>query len=140
MANFLCFSALPPPATDQWSLECLSQALEMTPTVLRRKLAFWQSQGLLKESTQEDAAGENHHIYTLVEERTGLRGGSHDMLGLVDIEEEAESAMASAQQQKEEEMQVCAVKEFFLFYLRYSKISGSLYYFSQLVALSHSPQ
>ncbi|KAK3732536.1 hypothetical protein RRG08_030736 [Elysia crispata] len=91
---------------NQWSLECLSQALEMTPTILRRKLAFWQSQGLLKESTQEDAAGENHHIYTLVEERTGLRGGSHDMLGLVDIEEEAESAMASAQQQKEEEMQM----------------------------------
>ncbi|RUS84864.1 hypothetical protein EGW08_007405, partial [Elysia chlorotica] len=92
---------------NQWSLESLSQELEMTPTVLRRKLTFWQSQGLLKESTQEGAvAGDNQHVYTLVEERTGLRGASHDMLGLVDIEEEAESAMASAQQQKEEEMQM----------------------------------
>ena len=78
----------------------------MTPTVLRRKLAFWQGQGLLRESTQEGAPADNHYIYTLVEERSGLRGGSHEMIGLMDIEEEAESAMASAQQQKEEEMQV----------------------------------
>ncbi|GFR57765.1 anaphase-promoting complex subunit 2 [Elysia marginata] len=91
---------------NQWTLEGLSQVLEMTPSVLRRKLAFWQGQGLLKESTQEGVVGDSHHVYTLVEERTGLRGGSHDMLGLVDIEEEAESAMASAQQQKEEEMQM----------------------------------
>ncbi|GFN88361.1 anaphase-promoting complex subunit 2 [Plakobranchus ocellatus] len=91
---------------NQWSLESLSHELEMTPSVLRRKLAFWQGQGLVRESVQEGPGGDNHQIYTLVEERSGLRGGPHDLLGLVDIEEEAESAMASAQQQKEEEMQM----------------------------------
>lgn len=91
---------------NQWSLEGLSHALEMTPSVLRRKLAFWQGQGLVKESTQGGATGDSHPVFTLVEERTGLRGNSRDILGLVDIEEEAESAMASAQQQKEEEMQM----------------------------------
>ena len=66
----------------------------MTPTVLRRKISFWQSQGLLKETTPD--------VYQLVEER---RGRPNDLIMVED--EEVESAMASAQQQKEEEMQVC---------------------------------
>lgn len=68
----------------------------MTPSVLRRKISFWQGQGLLREVSAD--------VYHLVEER---RGRPHDLV-LVD-DEEIESAMASAQQQKEEEMQVSYV-------------------------------
>ncbi|CAL1540803.1 unnamed protein product [Lymnaea stagnalis] len=78
---------------SKWSVDELSSELEMTASVLRRKIAFWQGQGLLREVSPD--------VYQLVEER---RGRPHDLI-MVD-EEEIESAMASAQQQKEEEMQV----------------------------------
>lgn len=78
----------------KWSVDELSSELEMTASVLRRKIAFWQGQGLLREISPD--------MYQLVEER---RGRPHDLV-MID-EEEIESAMASAQQQKEEEMQVC---------------------------------
>ncbi|XP_059146354.1 anaphase-promoting complex subunit 2-like isoform X2 [Physella acuta] len=78
---------------SKWSVDELSSELEMTASVLRRKIAFWQGQGLLREISPD--------MYQLVEER---RGRPHDLV-MID-EEEIESAMASAQQQKEEEMQV----------------------------------
>uniref|UniRef100_A0A2C9KE64 Anaphase-promoting complex subunit 2 n=1 Tax=Biomphalaria glabrata TaxID=6526 RepID=A0A2C9KE64_BIOGL len=77
----------------KWSVDELSSELEMTASVLRRKIAFWQGQGLLREVHPD--------VYQLVEEK---RGRPNDLI-MID-EEEIESAMASAQQQKEEEMQV----------------------------------
>jgi len=77
----------------KWSVDELCTELEMTSNSLRRKIAYWQSQGILREISAD--------VYQLVEER---RGRPHDLI-MVD-EEETESAMASAQQQKEEEMQV----------------------------------
>ncbi|KAH9512448.1 Anaphase-promoting complex subunit 2 [Bulinus truncatus] len=77
----------------KWTVDELSSELEMTASVLRRKIAFWQGQGLLREISTD--------VYQLVEEK---RGRPNDLI-MMD-EEEIESAMASAQQQKEEEMQV----------------------------------
>ncbi|KAK2138854.1 hypothetical protein NP493_6979g00000 [Ridgeia piscesae] len=65
----------------------------MPAHALRRKIAFWQSHGLLKEESSDS--------FLLMEEQPGH--GGHDLL-LED--DEAESAMASSKDQKEEEMQV----------------------------------
>ena len=76
-------------------MEDLGQALEMAPSAVRRKLAFWQSQGVVKE-IQSD-------VFVLVEER---KAGPQEVV-TADEDDEMESAMASAAQQREEEMQVC---------------------------------
>ena len=77
----------------QWTIEELSSVIHMPAHGLRRKIAFWQSHGLLKEETTD--------TFILVEEH---KGHAHDAMVLE--EEEAESAMASAKDQKEEELQV----------------------------------
>lgn len=63
-------------------------------TVLRRKMAFWVSKGLLKETSND--------IYILQEESTCKNRLSTDVVE----EEETESVMASASDQREEELQV----------------------------------
>jgi anaphase-promoting complex subunit 2 len=78
---------------ERWTVEDLSSALQVPATALRRKIAYWQSQGLLKE--------EQTDTFLLVEEH---KGRSHDIM--INEDEEAESAMASAHAQKEEELQV----------------------------------
>ncbi|XP_053380784.1 anaphase-promoting complex subunit 2-like isoform X2 [Mercenaria mercenaria] len=78
---------------ERWTVEDLSSALQVPATALRRKIAYWQSQGLLKE--------EQTDTFLLVEEH---KGRSHDIM--IGEDEEAESAMASAHAQKEEELQV----------------------------------
>ena len=67
----------------------------MPAHALRRKIAFWQSHGLLREEATD--------TFQLVEDH---KGRSHDAVSMVMEEEEAESAMASAQDQREEELQV----------------------------------
>ncbi|KAJ8300297.1 hypothetical protein KUTeg_021816, partial [Tegillarca granosa] len=65
----------------------------MPASALRRKIAYWQTQGLLKEESTD--------TFILVEEH---KGRTHDMI--ITDDEEAESAMASAHAQREEELQV----------------------------------
>ncbi|KAL5012414.1 hypothetical protein ScPMuIL_010965 [Solemya velum] len=77
----------------RWTVEELSNDLQMPATALRRKVAFWQSQGLLKEETTD--------TFLLVEEH---KGRTQDIM--VTDEDETESAMASASAQREEELQV----------------------------------
>ncbi|XP_067662241.1 anaphase-promoting complex subunit 2-like [Haliotis asinina] len=77
----------------KWTVDELSSVLQMPASALRRKITYWQSQGLLKEEVPD--------TFVLVEEH---KGGTHDMMGADD--DEAESAMASAQEQREEELQV----------------------------------
>ena len=74
----------------------LSGVTHMPAHALRRKIAFWQSHGLLKEESTDS--------FLLMEEQPGH--GGHDLLL---EEDEAESAMASSKDQKEEEMQVGSV-------------------------------
>ena len=76
-----------------WTIEDLSIEMKMPAHALRRKIAFWQSHGLLKEEASDK--------FVLVEEH---RGRTQDAMLME--EDETESAMASAQDQKEEELQV----------------------------------
>ena len=74
-------------------MEELSGIMQMSTAGVRRKMALWQSHGLLREETPD--------TFVLAEDARA-RGG-HDVI--VD-EDEAESAMASASDQREEELQV----------------------------------
>lgn len=79
---------------DKWTLEELAEVMHAPATVLRRKITFWVSQGVLKETSndvfllQEESSSKNRSMAEVVEE------------------EEVESAMASASDQREEELQV----------------------------------
>nr|XP_006818421.1 PREDICTED: anaphase-promoting complex subunit 2-like [Saccoglossus kowalevskii] len=81
---------------NTWTINELSSVMKVPVTALRRKMAFWQSQGVLKEQSTD--------TFVLIEERPGGRG-SHEVM-IIDSDEETESAMASAQDQREEELQV----------------------------------
>lgn len=80
---------------NQWNVEELAEAIHIPPTILRRKISFWVSQGLLKE-TEND-------VFLLQEDsNTKTRSAAEHCVE----EEEVESAMASASDQREEELQV----------------------------------
>ena len=84
-----------------WSVEELAAEMHMSAQALRRKVTFWQGQGLLKEQTTD--------VYTLVEQQQQQRHARHDVaMAALDDDDDAESAMASAQDLKEEEAQVRA--------------------------------
>ncbi|XP_076171887.1 anaphase promoting complex subunit morula [Ptiloglossa arizonensis] len=78
----------------EWTLEELAEVMHAPATVLRRKITFWVSQGLLKESSND--------VFVLQEESTTKNRSLSDIVE----EEEVESAMASASDQREEELQV----------------------------------
>ncbi|KAK7479008.1 hypothetical protein BaRGS_00029769, partial [Batillaria attramentaria] len=78
---------------ERWTVEGLGRTLEMAPSAVRRKLAYWQGQGLVKE--------EQPDVFVLVEER---RAEPQEVIAT--DEDEMESAMASAAQQREQEMQM----------------------------------
>ncbi|XP_030745071.1 anaphase-promoting complex subunit 2 [Sitophilus oryzae] len=79
---------------DTWELEELSKVMQCPPTILRRKIGFWLSHSVLTE-TQLDVFS----VQEAVEHKTAPQEEFY-------VEEfESESAMASAQDQKEEELQ-----------------------------------
>lgn len=84
----------------RWTLEELSAVTQACPTLVRRKLALWQGQGLLWE--------ESPGIFVLGSQPGGATGGSvpSQSLDLDEDEEEAPSAMASSQDQKESDLQI----------------------------------
>ncbi|PNF17763.1 hypothetical protein B7P43_G06880 [Cryptotermes secundus] len=82
---------------NQWTVEELSQLMHVPATVLRRKIAFWQSQGMLREVSTDS--------FLLVEE-SATRSRCPVAPDMVCEDEETESAMASAHDQREEELQV----------------------------------
>lgn len=82
---------------NQWTIEELSQIMHAPATLVRRKITYWQSQGLLHEIGPDS--------FELVEE-SGPRVKGHIPSEIVCDDEETESAMASAQEQREEELQV----------------------------------
>lgn len=71
----------------------MSGVLQTPVSALRRKITYWQSQGLLREETPD--------VFVLIEEH---KGPQQEVI-LAD-EEETESAMASAHVQREEQFQV----------------------------------
>ncbi|KAL3276147.1 hypothetical protein HHI36_020866 [Cryptolaemus montrouzieri] len=78
----------------KWTLDELSKAMQVPPTILRRKINYWQSHGLLVEIESD--------VFALKEEHSEDNVVQEDII----IEDyESESAMASAQDQREEELQ-----------------------------------
>ena len=83
----------------EWSLDDLSSLVKIPPSVLRRRMAFWQSHGILVESQPG--------IFKLIED--DLPKSQLEKLPINEIiaeDEDNESAMASASDQREEELQV----------------------------------
>lgn len=80
-----------------WKLDELSHTMQVPATNLRKKISFWQSRGLITE-IQPD-------VFELTEEEPNKEATINNACDIV-VEEEAESAMASAQDQREEELQV----------------------------------
>ena len=75
--------------------------MHMPSSALRRKITFWQSQGILREEPTD--------TFILIEEQKGKHAD------IVVMEDEGmESAMASSQDQREEELQVRAKNCLFL--------------------------
>ncbi|XP_035792754.1 anaphase-promoting complex subunit 2-like [Anopheles albimanus] len=85
----------------QWELDLLAQKMNMPPIVLRKRLVFWQSNGLLREAQE--------NLFVLVDKSDESAKLADQLLSQQDNmceEEEVESAMESASDQREEELQV----------------------------------
>lgn len=76
-----------------WTLEELSKVVKMPVALLRRRLAVWLQQGVLRE----EPAG----TFTVVEEE---RPQDRENMVLIDSDDESDSGMASQADQKEEEL------------------------------------
>uniref|UniRef100_T1IXP7 Anaphase-promoting complex subunit 2 n=1 Tax=Strigamia maritima TaxID=126957 RepID=T1IXP7_STRMM len=82
---------------ERWSIKELSAVMHVPPTVIRRKILFWQSRGILHEESRD--------VYVMSEENDD--GVNFDMSTMLeDDDDEEESAMASSHDQREEELQV----------------------------------
>lgn len=71
--------------------------MNMPQSVLRKRIVFWQSQGLIKETKD--------NIFSLNDEKCDDENESRRNFNVVE-DDETESAMASASDQREEELQV----------------------------------
>nr|XP_023028180.1 anaphase-promoting complex subunit 2 [Leptinotarsa decemlineata] len=80
---------------SSWHLEELSKVMQCPPTILRRKIGFWQSQGIIVETTQD--------VFCIQEDLISKDNSIQEDLFVEEYE--SESAMASAQDQREEELQ-----------------------------------
>ena len=79
-----------------WELEKLSLLMNMPQSVLRRRIGFWQLQGLIRETKE--------NIFVLCDEDQPCDEAMETQSNVV-VEEE-ETCMASASDQREEELQV----------------------------------
>lgn len=77
---------------DTYTVDELAEKLQASTSVIRRRAAYWQSHGVLKEEITDTYKLNKEHV-------------SGPVTDVVE-EEEVESATASAEQQKEEELQV----------------------------------
>ncbi|XP_043948396.1 anaphase-promoting complex subunit 2 [Drosophila biarmipes] len=82
---------------NEWTIEDLSSITKVPPSALRRRLSFWQNHGLISETTPG--------VFTLLEKESE-KSQFEDMSLAEADEEDLESAMASASDQREEELQV----------------------------------
>lgn len=89
----------------EWSLEELSSLIKVPPSALRRRISFWQNHGLVTEIEPG--------VFSLLEEESEKI--QFEEMNITDADEEdLESAMASASDQREEELQVRAYTFIFL--------------------------
>ncbi|XP_018333173.1 anaphase-promoting complex subunit 2 isoform X2 [Agrilus planipennis] len=78
----------------EWALDELSRVMQVPPTILRRKMGFWQSYGLIEEVKPD--------LFCLIEE---IENSVSKAASEIVEDYESESAMASAQDQRKEELQ-----------------------------------
>ncbi|XP_017018674.1 anaphase-promoting complex subunit 2 [Drosophila kikkawai] len=83
---------------SEWTLEDLSAITKVPQSALRRRLSFWQNHGLISETTPG--------LFTLLEKESEEKSQFEEMSLAEADEEDLESAMASASDQREEELQV----------------------------------
>ena len=79
----------------EWTAEELSQTLKIPVSTLRRRIAFWQAQGLIKEVATDK--------YALIEEGM-VEVDQGD--GIAAEDEEAESVTKSTKSQRAEELEM----------------------------------
>ncbi|XP_056634771.1 anaphase-promoting complex subunit 2 [Diorhabda sublineata] len=79
----------------QWDLDELSKVMQCPSTVLRRKIGFWQCHGIIAETFQD--------FFCIQEDLENKDASIQEDVFVEDYE--TESAMASAQDQREEELQ-----------------------------------
>lgn len=77
----------------QWTVDELSAVMQMPAHAVQRKIAFWQSKGLLREESTD--------TFVLVEDH---KEQNQEVMSIE--EDETESVLTSPQDQKEEELQV----------------------------------
>lgn len=84
----------------EWSIEELHQIMKVPVTILRRKITYWQSMGLISEKSPD--------YFVLVDGSESQKGSvaSNQVQEMIIEDDEAESAMASAHDQREGELQV----------------------------------
>ncbi|VVC94836.1 unnamed protein product [Leptidea sinapis] len=83
----------------EWSLDELHQVMKVPITVLRRKITYWQSQGIISEKGTD--------LYVLVEGSDAKSNVSTNQVQeMICEDDESESVMASAHDQREGELQV----------------------------------
>ncbi|KAI2664220.1 Anaphase-promoting complex subunit 2 [Labeo rohita] len=85
------------PHLGTWTLEELSSVLGVPQEMVRRKLALWQQQGVVRE----EAGGR----YT-VQETSSCRERSDRSVMLIDSDEEGDSNTATQSEQREEKLQL----------------------------------
>ncbi|CAG9856014.1 unnamed protein product [Phyllotreta striolata] len=78
-----------------WELEELSKIMQCPSTVLRRKIGFWQCHGIIVETSKD--------VFCIQDDFENKSVNVQEDIFVEDYE--AESAMASAQDQREEELQ-----------------------------------
>ncbi|GLV33864.1 morula [Carabus blaptoides fortunei] len=84
---------------EQWSVDELSQEMKVPATLLRKKISFWQSQGILRELSPD--------MFVVIEETSNAtKDKGPSTADIICEDDESESAMASSQDQREEELQV----------------------------------
>ncbi|XP_049877743.1 anaphase-promoting complex subunit 2 [Pectinophora gossypiella] len=83
----------------EWSLDELHQVMKVPITVLRRKITYWQSMGLISEKSPD-------HFVLVEGDGNKAQVSSNPVQEMICEDDETESAMASAHDQREGELQV----------------------------------
>lgn len=84
----------------EWSIDELHQVMKVPVTILRRKITYWQSMGLITEKTSDH--------FVLVDGSDGNKSNvaTNQVQEMICEDDETESVMASAHDQREGELQV----------------------------------
>lgn len=83
---------------SHWTLQDLATQMKITPVVLKKKIAFWQGQALIRETAPDE--------YRLIEDDGDVASSSMSIPVAVEDDEEADNVMESANDQREEALQV----------------------------------